>query len=277
MLQMQSLFKAALLLCLSWQPFVHAGLTAGTHDLQLQGADARNYMVHVPQNYQPQQAMPMLLILHGGGGNRQIQAHEAFYHQISAAEKYGYIAVFPNGYSRLPGGKMATWNAGRCCGAAQKRNVDDVDVIRRVIAEVRQQLNIDPARIFADGMSNGAMMSYRLACELSDSIRGIAAVAGTDNTLQCRPAQPVTVLHVHAMDDDHVPFHGGTGPHAMVDVNFTSVDDTIQKWVAINHAQPQPQRVLAVPGATCNLYSATVAPVKLCVTETGGHAWPGGN
>lgn len=271
------LFRWILCCSLCWQLPLYAGLAAGTHALQLQGADGRDYLLHVPRSYQPGQPAPLLLVLHGGGGNRHIQATEAFYHQISASEQYGYVVVFPNGYSRLPGGKMATWNAGRCCGAAAKRHVDDVAVLRQVIAEVQQQLRIDAGRIFVDGMSNGAMMSYRLACELSGTIRGIAAVAGTDNTTQCQPSRPVAILHVHAKDDDHVPFNGGEGGQSMVDVDFTSVNDTIQKWVHLNQAQPQPQRVLSVNGAYCDLYAASVAPVQLCVTETGGHAWPGGH
>jgi polyhydroxybutyrate depolymerase len=219
----------------------------------------------------------MVLALHGGLGNMHVQASERFYHQVSAAEKYGYIVVFPNGYSRLPGGKFATWNAGLCCGPAVKKQSDDVAVIRAIIQDMQQRAHVDAKRIFVDGMSNGGMMSYRLACELSGTVSAIAAVAGTDNTQRCQPAKPVAVLHIHSKDDDHVPFEGGKGQQSMADVSFNSVPATVQKWVEINQANPQAERILEVPGAYCEIHRGGLAPVQLCVTETGGHSWPGGS
>lgn len=244
-------------------------------EVTVQG-ERRAYLVHMPAQAVSGQPLPMVLVLHGGLGNRQVQATERFYHQRSAADQYGYIAVFPNGYSRWPGGKFATWNAGNCCGPAVKKQSDDVAVIRAIIQAMQQRTPVDPKRIFVDGMSNGGMMAYRLACELSGTIRAIASVAGTDNTQQCQPDKPVAVLHIHAKNDDHVPFEGGKGQQSMADVSFNSVPATIQKWVQINQAQPQPERVLAVAGAYCDLYRGGRAAVQLCVTETGGHAWPGG-
>ncbi|QDC43240.1 alpha/beta hydrolase family esterase [Methylophilus medardicus] len=244
-------------------------------EVTVQG-ERRAYLVHMPAQAVSGQLLPMVLVLHGGLGNRQVQATERFYHQRSAADQYGYIAVFPNGYSRWPGGKFATWNAGNCCGPAVKKQSDDVAVIRAIIQAMQQRTPVDPKRIFVDGMSNGGMMAYRLACELSGTIRAIASVAGTDNTQQCQPDKPVAVLHIHAKNDDHVPFAGGKGQQSMADVSFNSVPATIQKWVQINQAQPQPERVLAVAGAYCDLYRGGRAAVQLCVTETGGHAWPGG-
>ncbi|MFQ6332275.1 alpha/beta hydrolase family esterase [Methylophilus sp. 3sh_L] len=255
-----------------------ANLAPGDHAFEVNVAgESREYLVHVPKQAQSGQALPMVLVLHGGMGNMQVQATERFYHQISAAEKYGYIVVFPNGYSRLPGGKFATWNAGNCCGAALKKQSDDVGTIRAIIQAMQQKATIDAKRIFVDGMSNGGMMSYRLACELSDTISAIASVAGTDNTRQCRPSKPVAILHIHAKDDDHVPFNGGQGEKSMTDVSFNSVPATIQKWVQLNQANPQAERILEVSGATCEIHRGGLAPVQLCVTESGGHSWPGGS
>lgn len=255
-----------------------ANLSAGdsAFEVSVQG-EQRAYLVHVPKQVSAGQPLPLVLVLHGGLGNMQVQATERFYHQISAAEKNGYIVVFPNGYSRLPGGKFATWNAGNCCGAALKKQSDDVAVIRAIIQDMQLRTAVDARRIYADGMSNGGMMSYRLACELSDTLSAIASVAGTDNTQHCQPSKPVAILHIHAKDDDHVPFNGGKGQQSMVDVNFNSVAATIQKWVTLNQANLQAERVLEVPGAYCELHRGGRAPVQLCVTETGGHSWPGGS
>ncbi len=243
--------------------FVHDGLT-------------REYLVHVPRSYRPGRPTPMLIALHGGGGDADHQADNSNYRLISKSEQAGFIAVFPNGYSRFPGGIFATWNAGTCCGAAQKNNVDDVGFIREVIHRMERQASIDARRVFTTGMSNGAMMSWRLACEAPD-IRAIAPVAGTDNTRACRPSRPVPVIQFHAANDDHVPFNGGVGVGPS-HVNFTSVPATQAKWVQLDHADPVPKRVASVAGAHCDLHAPRHggAPVELCVTDTGGHSWPGG-
>lgn len=254
----------------------------GTHRVTLShGGHERFFIVHVPAGLDPARPAPLLVALHGGGGAAAVQANDAYYGQITQSERRGFVAVFPNGLSRLRSGLLATWNAGRCCGEARDRNADDVGFIRAVVSEVTQQLRIDPARIYATGMSNGAMMAYRLACEAPDLFRAIAAVAGTDNTTSCRPERPVSVLHIHARDDDHVQFEGGAGPasarRALV-TDYRSVPDTIARWAGLDGCTAPPRRVLDQPGAHCDLQAACRdgTAVQLCVTDTGGHSWPGG-
>jgi polyhydroxybutyrate depolymerase len=245
------------------------------------GGLARKYQVHVPAKYRPATPAAVLFALHGGGGNMSYMATDERYGLISKSEREGFIAVFPNGYSKRSTGRFATWNAGRCCGDARDKNIDDVGFIRAVVDNVARQLNIDRHRIFATGMSNGGMMSYRLACELSDTFSGIAAVAGTDGTTTCQPKKPIPVLHIHAQNDDHVLFGGGAGEKAFRDpskvMNFTSVPATVAKWVKANGCNPNPKKILQRPGAYCERYSPCQgkAHVQLCVTDTGGHSWPG--
>jgi polyhydroxybutyrate depolymerase len=238
--------------------FTHGGLT-------------RQYLVHVPAKAIGHPA-PVLLALHGGGGDMDYQTDN--YGLVEKSDEAGFILIAPNGTSRFASGILTTWNAGTCCGQARERKVDDVSFIRAVIARVATQVSIDRARVFATGMSNGALMSYRLACEAPDLIRAIAPVAGTDNTITCKPSRPVPVIHFHARDDSHVLFNGGAGPDALVETKFTSVPVTIAKWVALDKAAPQAMTVLSIPGATCTLHAGP-APVELCVTEAGGHSWPG--
>lgn len=244
------------------------------------GGIQREYLVHVPATYDSAKPTPLLVSMHGGGGNMTYQASDDRYGQVSKSEREGFIVVFPNGYSRTPGGKTATWNAGNCCGPARDRNVDDVGFIRRMLEDLSHQLNIDRRRIFATGMSNGGMMAHRLACEMSDTFRAIAAVAGTDNTKSCNPANPVSVLQIHARNDDHVLFDGGMGQKSKgtAATDFTSVPESVSRWVARNACDPKPRRVLDRPGAYCDRYAPCKggAEVELCVTEAGGHSWPGG-
>lgn len=241
----------------------------------------RMYQLHVPAKYNAKTSVPLLVAFHGGGGDMSYQANDKYYKQISKSDELGFVVAFPNGYSKFNSGKFATWNAGKCCGDARDKNIDDVGFIKELVKRVSSQLSIDKNKIFATGMSNGGMMSYRLACELSDTFKGIAAVAGTDNTTHCTPKNPISILHIHAKNDDHVLFNGGSG-NGVKDktqvTDFNSVPNTVAKWVKLNGCQEVPKRILEKEGAYCDLYQSCKnnTQVQLCVTATGGHSWPGG-
>lgn len=241
----------------------------------------RTYRIYVPNQYQAAKSAPLVLAFHGGGGDMDYMAKDEYYGLISKAEAEGFVVVFPNGYSQLKSGKFATWNAGACCADARDNNSDDVGFVRKIIASVTRELNINRQMIFATGMSNGGMMSYRLACEMSDTFSAIAAVAGTDNTLNCQPRKPVSILHIHAKNDDRVLFNGGAGKKFRDEskvTDFSSVPDTIAKWVQLNQCKAGPQALFTKPGGYCEHYGQCRAgvAVQLCVTYSGGHSWPGG-
>ena len=238
----------------------------------------RPYTLYVPQSYSADEPIPLVLFFHGGGGDMR-QARS--YNFEDTAEKYGFAVAFLNGDSAFPNGRLATWNAGACCGRARDTESDDVGYVRAVVADIQAQFSIADNKIFATGMSNGAMMSYRLACEASDIFAAIAPVAGTDSTSSCNPVNPVSVLHIHALDDTHVLFEGGAGEDAFNDLSqvteFTSVADSVSLWLAHNDITSPMTRILDVDGAYCDTRERQdgEAAVTLCVTETGGHSWPG--
>jgi polyhydroxybutyrate depolymerase len=126
------------------------------------------------------------------------------------------------------------------------------------------------------------MLAHMLACEMADTFKAVASVAGTDNTLSCTPSRPISVMHIHARDDTHVLFDGGAGKDAFRDqskvTDFTSVEETINRWIVRNGAGKTARRVLDVPGAYGDLYTSkhNDAQIELVVTQTGGHSWPGG-
>ncbi len=254
-------------------------LTPGDHEVELHhdGFD-RAYLVHVPEGLSG--PAPVVFALHGGGGNMDYVVRHDRYRLVAKSDEARFILVVPNGFSRKWAPRVATWNAGRCCAFARDSDADDVGFIRSVVDDLSGRVAIDHSRVFAAGMSNGGMMAFRLACDAADLFRGIMAVAGTDNTRSCAPSRPVALLEIHAVDDDHVQFGGGAGPKAVrasLITHYTSVPETVAKWVAINGADPVARTVLEKDGARCERHDARPggAPVELCVTESGGHSWPG--
>ncbi|WP_108958910.1 alpha/beta hydrolase family esterase [Leptospira ellinghausenii] len=241
----------------------------------------RYYKIHVPKSYNQVKTVPLLFVFHGGGGDMEIQSKEEYYHQISKSEELGHIVVFPNGYSVYKSGKIATWNAGNCCGEAKKANIDDLGFVKVILGHLTEKMNIDKKRIYSTGMSNGAMMSYQIACSMANQFSGITAVAGTDNTVDCKPSKPISIFHIHAKNDDKVLFYGGAGSSftdRTLITDFVSVPKTVSKWVQLNGCHPTPKIVLQNKDVTCEEYHECKegVTVKLCVTEDGGHSWPGG-
>lgn len=112
-------------------------LAPGSHELALEhGGRTRGFIVHVPNASRTDRPVPLVLALHGGGGSMEVMARDWLYGMVAQSEASGWIVVFPNGFSRL-GGKLATWNAGLCCGAARDRGSDDVGFLRAVVADVQ--------------------------------------------------------------------------------------------------------------------------------------------
>lgn len=241
----------------------------------------RFYKVHVPASFKVNTPQAVIFSFHGGGGDMTIQSNDKYYKLITQSEKEGFVVVFPNGFSKFKSGKLATWNAGNCCGEARDQNIDDVGFVKAILQELKKKMSIDEKKIFATGMSNGGMFSYRLACQMSDVFSGIAAVAGTDNSQECVPKKPISILHIHAKDDDHVLFNGGIGPKAFNKKHVTvhtSVPSTITKWMNLNECDKNSLSKTQLDGAYCEEYTKCKnnVKVKLCVTDTGKHSWPGG-
>ena len=161
---------------------------------------------------------------HGGGTNAKTMVR--FCGLNETADRDGFLAVYPNGSGRNP--NLLTWNAGNCCAYAMRQNVDDVGFVGALLDDLSGFANVDPKRVFATGMSNGGMLAYRLASELSQRIASIASVSGPMGTDACRPTRPVSVLHFHGTSDEFAPYAGGRGPKSFIQSVFRSVDFSIR-------------------------------------------------
>jgi len=180
------------------------------------------------------------------------------------AARRGMVLVYPQGVG-------TSWNGGSCCGRAQEEQVDDVRFVRDLVRELGNELCLDLNRVYATGMSNGGILSYRLACEASDLIAAIAPVAAVELLPACAPRRPVPVLAFNGTSDPLVSYAGGR-------FGFPSVEETQARWALRNRCAPGAARRTAWDRgqARCEAAVGCAADVVFCKLEGGGHTWPGG-
>jgi polyhydroxybutyrate depolymerase len=256
-------------------------LRPGDYRFELQlGGRERSYLVHVP----PQAAagaLPVLLSLHGGGGNAQ--QHRQSSGMDAAADRDAYIAVYPNGSGRL-GERLLTWNAGNCCGYAQRENVDDVGFIAALLDDLGRRAAIDQRRIYLAGHSNGGMMAHRLGEALPQRFAAIAAVAGA-HVPTGSAGRALPVLQIHSVDDPRALYYGGLGPPFPLSnsrVLHASVDETLAAWVRRDgcDASATEREARQAGGDSARLlvygHCRDGAEVALWKLSGAGHGWPGG-
>jgi len=244
------------------------------------GGRTRSYLVHPPAGADLKKPLPLVLALHGGGGTAAANMKQTGFN--AEADRSGFIVVHPNGTDQprpmlnaMGRGFFFTWNAGSCCGYAKKNQIDDIGFIRAVVGEVRKHYSIDPKRIYATGISNGGMLSYRLACEASDLVAAIGVVSGAQTVASCKPANPVSVIHIHGSADQNVQLLGGVGAKALDKDPKPPVMDAIRFWANRDGAPAQPQS-LTSGKVKKEVYKGKGAEVVFYLIEGGGHSWPGG-
>jgi polyhydroxybutyrate depolymerase len=250
-----------------------------TYSLTTSDGRLRTYIVHLPTGYKQDKKYPVLIHLHGGGGSAENGENMSGFSGL--ADTKGFIAVYPNGIAGQLGER--TWDAGRCCGYAESHQVDDVSFIREVVSQVKAKYSTDHAKFFVTGMSNGAMLAQRLACEAADVFAGVATVSGTPQISSCHPARPVPIIMIHGTADTSVPYNGGSGQNSNTRNNtFTPVSQVLTDW-ATRDVCTGSQRINSVPplvhdGITIDkiTYARCAAPVVLYRLNGGTHSWPGG-
>ncbi len=238
----------------------------------------RSYLLYVPPSAAGGRP-PVVIAFHGAGTNAE--AMRAFCGLDEKASENGFVLVYPSGTGRRD--DLLTWNAGNCCGYAERQRVDDVAYVNALMDDLATVVAYDENRVFAAGMSNGAMMCYRLAAELSQRIAAIAAVAGPMAIDPVAPSRPVPIIHFHGSEDEFAPLAGGIGLKSLYRASKFSVDSTIRAWVNVNGCPPRPQVTqladLAGDGTTVTV--SRFAPgrnhseVLLYLIAGMGHTWPG--
>lgn len=248
----------------------------------------RSYLLHIPSSLDKEGHAPLLIALHGGLGNgrKMIKLTQGGFNRL--AEEKGFLVVYPDGMEKH-------WNDGRhgeeTGHSAHQNETDDVGFLSALIDKLIAEWNLNSERIYVTGMSNGSMMSHRLACELSHRITAIAAVAGNlprRYLPDCKPTNPLSVLVISNDQDPLMPYGGGyvTGPFGHRKLGqVLSASETTAFWASHNRCSPSPMvahqpdrdesdgtRVRQETYPDCTQETQVIH----YVIENGGHTWPGG-
>ena len=224
----------------------------------------RSFITYVPTIYQASQPVPLIFNLHGRTGSAFAQMFHGDFRDI--ADTANFIIVHPQGLLDNTG--VTHWNVGQS-------NVDDIGFINELYYHMLLNYNINTDKVYSAGMSNGGIMSYYLACNMSDKIAAIASVTGKMGWFtqsNCSPTHPTPVLEIHGTDDFTVPFN--------------EIIDGLQYWKQYNNCNLIADTII-IPDIN-PLDSSTVEHIvykdgnngvttELFKIINGGHTWPGSN
>ncbi|MFK8006946.1 MAG: PHB depolymerase family esterase [Saprospiraceae bacterium] len=239
----------------------------------LHDGELRKYSVFLPSSYQTGQSLPMVFNLHGFGSNGLEQILYTSFNAV--AEEENFIVVTPEGLIRT----TAIGQTGSHWNAYFGTDVDDLSFLDLIIDRVYTDYDIDLARVYSTGMSNGGYMSHRLACELSDRIAAIASVAGgvfNEQLDNCSPSRAVPVMQIHGTNDGIVDYDG-------IPLFAPSIPNLVGHWVDHNNCSTPADTIEIANISTTD--NSTVekleynngdegSKVWFYIIDNGGHTWP---
>jgi len=265
-------------------------LGPGDHEVGLRhDGRERSYRIHLPPASASGDALPVVLSFHGGASNPRGQ--QRYTRMDALADREGFAVVYPAGTGRRERQRrFLTWNAGACCGPAQRGGVDDVGFVAALLDDLPLRAPVDARRIYATGMSNGAMLAQRVAAELSDRIAAVAPVAGALSIGRIPEGRAMPVLHIHSVDDHRALYAGGLGPASPVTgarSAHTAVEVSLRRWVEHDGCAPEPGVEARREGRGRDAgHTATRLRWSGCREGSevvhwrltgAGHVWPGGD
>lgn len=234
----------------------------------------REYVLYVPRNYDRAKPAPLVISLHGALLGPAAQMGMSQWNRV--ADKHGFIVVYPSGLTSgvgLASGTLPVWPM-----EPEAVLKADVTFISDLIDKLEAGYNIDPARIYVNGFSNGGGMAFVLSCTLSQRIAAVGTVAAAQSLTWkwCADTRPVPMITFHGTADRFMPYNGGSSPIAPG--TFPSVSTWAANWARRNRCGPSPVESVVATDVTRLEYKncADDAAVVLYTLKGAGHQWPGG-
>jgi polyhydroxybutyrate depolymerase len=228
-----------------------------TMHITVDGLD-RSAIVHIPARaaIDATRPWPVVIALHGSNSSAgYLQSTTEF---DTVADQNGFVAVYPEGL--MVDGEQS-WNAGQCCEPATSAGVNDVGFVGQLIDALITDQQVDAARVFVTGHSNGAILAQKIGCELADRVAAVASVAGAlDNGWSCRPSRPMSLLEIHGTADQNVRYEYG--------------EEAAAAWRALDECINTIRTSASSETVTSSACAASTE-VKLVTINGGAHSWPG--
>lgn len=231
--------------------------------------EKREYLLYVPESYDPAKTVPLVINIHGFGQWPANQADVSQWNQI--ADEEGFIVVYPSGE-----GFPKRWRVTRL---AEDPNAVEIELqyFRDLIDKLSAEYSIDLERVYVSGLSNGGGMSLRLACSLSDRVAAIGGVAGAYLVDLEECAGGVPAIFFHGQADKIVPYEGG--PSNRFPLPFPYIPTFVEDYAGLNGCDPNEIVFLDQDHVRGLRYEGCEpgAEVVFYTISDGGHTWPGGN
>jgi polyhydroxybutyrate depolymerase len=225
----------------------------------------RDYILHIPEGYNGQDTLALVIALHGGGKNAEWVRDCS--NLSTKADEEGFFVCYPNGTQTGAPGEN-NWNAGPNLGVF----ADDVSFISALIDTLATKYKVDTLMVYVAGFSAGSMMTNRLACGLAGKIAAVAPIAGPLyipwNT--CQPERLISIIYFHARNDGSMPYYGASW--------VASADSNCAGWANRLSCDIGPDTLYNDSGALKQTWTRNddSCEIVFWTTEDGGHSWPGG-
>lgn len=252
------------------------------------GQRSRRWLIHLPPGHEDRAALPIVIMLHGGGATARSAALETGWSDL--ADRAGFLAVFPDALARDPS-RLASfpanpqlWNDGSNRYFTSRNEPDDIGLLNALLDELAERFKADMRRVFVTGFSNGASMAFRAGMELSHRITAIAPVAGTCWLDRIELQKPVPLCYITGTADPLNPIDGGPtkiifeGSELIRAQPKPPLRDTLRKWAIANGCPDNETGVQQADGVRTETFHGGLdaAQVVYLTVDGLGHVWPGG-
>ncbi len=233
------------------------------------GGRTRTYRIHVPPAITPEQAVPLVVVLHGAGQDaNDIRAQSRF---DDVADERAVLVAYLDAVEGLTG----TWAFFGMPGYIN--GIDDTQFLVDVIDTLALTFAIDRDRVYAAGYSNGGLFAHQLGCQLRGTLAAISSVAASLSGVVrplCTAESVIPAVFFHGTEDAIFPWTGAA--------DFMAVEEMLRLWAELSQCASGPT-VSTLPdlgddGTTVRRHDyadcALSDRISLYAVEGGGHTWP---